>query len=524
MRLPIMILLYFYLCLCLGAKATAQKNSDPEALIAKALELAASNPVQAIKIGEHLTKNASSDLQRCDIALLMAISWYNKGQYGNSLTASFLAKELAVSGELKDQLAAATIFIASNLRILKLEGQSKRYLSIARRDLNFEGKSATKNHLLTGYLNQTALLAAESGNYGLSLRILSNSKKIAGKFPVQNHNNLSETFFITGKVKLAQKQYKLAIASFLKGMEVLPENNRYSIHYLLIANELAGAYFQQKKHQEAIRLLQDALPVSEKMEHIRLQESINRNLALNYLALKNRELYLFYNKRHLTLDDVADTLESESTSVAFSLISLDQETAYKSSKVLFVKYAYILLGAAILAILCLALVFLRNKSRINRLREILKYLQREKTITDLAPITDKKEPPRHLTIPAETEQYLLGRLKKFELSGRFTSKEMSLAVLAAEFNTNTKYLSEIINKHSSENFNTYINKLRIAYIVDKIKHQPKYRNYKIKYLADESGFSSHSSFATTFKSITGISPTTFIELLSDDRLENTATK
>ena len=41
-------------------------------------------------------------------------------------------------------------------------------------------------------------------------------------------------------------------------------------------------------------------------------------------------------------------------------------------------------------------------------------------------------------------------------------------------------------------------------------------NYKISYLAENCGFSSHSSFATVFKSITGISPVKFIELLNQE--------
>ena len=499
----------------------AQRDSDPEVLIAKAYELSDSNPTQAIKIGEHLSKNALSDLQRCNIALVMSKSWNRKGQYGNSLTASFLSKELAENNRFNDQWTAAAILIASNLRTLQLEGQGKRYLKVAERNLTVTGKSDIKNKLLIDFLNQTALFASKSGNYTLALHILDRSKKIAIRFSGQNQEDLSEVFFIMGEVNLALKQYESATDNFSKGLEVQRKGGNTSSYYLLIANELSEVYFQQKRHNEAIRLLLEVLPISEKTEHVRLQESINRKLALNYLALKNRELYLFYNKRHLTLDDVADTLESESTNVAFSLISLDQEAAHDSSKVLFAKCMYILLGIVIFTVFCLILVILRNKSRVSRLQEILKYLKIGK-LPNITPITDKKEPTRQLTIPVETEQHLLAKLKKFELSGRFTSKDMSLAVLAAQFNTNTKYLSEIINKHSGENFNTYINKLRIAYIVDKIKHQPKYRNYKIRYLADESGFSSHSSFATTFKSITGISPTTFIELSSSDSLENTA--
>ena len=107
-------------------------------------------------------------------------------------------------------------------------------------------------------------------------------------------------------------------------------------------------------------------------------------------------------------------------------------------------------------------------------------------------------------------------MKKFETTTKFTNKDLSLAVLAGQFDTNTKYLSEVINSNYNVNFNTYINRLRIHYIIQKLKTEPNFKSYKISYLAENSGFSSHSSFATVFKSITGISPVTFIELLKSE--------
>ena len=96
---------------------------------------------------------------------------------------------------------------------------------------------------------------------------------------------------------------------------------------------------------------------------------------------------------------------------------------------------------------------------------------------------------------------------------------MSLPLLAGQFETNTKYLSEIINNHYNDNFNTFINRLRINYIIEKLKSDPNYINYKISYLAEDCGYSSHSSFATVFKSIVGMSPVTFINLIKEEREE-----
>ena len=93
---------------------------------------------------------------------------------------------------------------------------------------------------------------------------------------------------------------------------------------------------------------------------------------------------------------------------------------------------------------------------------------------------------------------------------------MSLGMLAAQLNTNTKYLSEIINRQKNKNFNSYINELRINYITDKLRSNPNYLHYKVRYLAEECGFSSHSTFTTVFKSVVGVSPTIFLDFVREE--------
>lgn len=154
----------------------------------------------------------------------------------------------------------------------------------------------------------------------------------------------------------------------------------------------------------------------------------------------------------------------------------------------------------------------------NRLNEIINYLKITRN-NFINSITEKKEEVKKAPIPKETERQLLEKLQKFETTKKFTHKDISLAVLAGQFDTNTKYLSEVINSNYHVNFNLYINKLRINYIVEKLKVDSNFINYKISYLAENCGFSSHSSFATVFKLITGISPVTFIDLLKKEKEE-----
>lgn len=90
---------------------------------------------------------------------------------------------------------------------------------------------------------------------------------------------------------------------------------------------------------------------------------------------------------------------------------------------------------------------------------------------------------------------------------------MSLSLLSSQMEINTKYLSEVIN-NKEKNFNRYINKLRINHIVELLRSNPAFLNYKVSYLAEYSGFSSHSAFTTVFKSVTGMSPNTYIQEIS----------
>lgn len=112
-----------------------------------------------------------------------------------------------------------------------------------------------------------------------------------------------------------------------------------------------------------------------------------------------------------------------------------------------------------------------------------------------------------------TENKLLELLDDFEQGTLYNSKNMSLPFLAGTLNTNTKYLSFVINRYKSADFKTYINRLRIEYIVGKLSEDEKYRQYKISILAEECGFSSHSKFAAIFKAMTDYSPSAYIKML-----------
>jgi len=127
-----------------------------------------------------------------------------------------------------------------------------------------------------------------------------------------------------------------------------------------------------------------------------------------------------------------------------------------------------------------------------------------------------EEGSKTIIIPDKTELEILEKLKNFESSERFLDKQLRLATLAKQLDTNTRYLSTIINSAKNKSFNSYINFLRIQYVLEKLNSDPKYLSYKISYLAKESGFASQSSFTTAFKEVTGKTPSAYLKSLQMD--------
>jgi AraC-like DNA-binding protein len=123
--------------------------------------------------------------------------------------------------------------------------------------------------------------------------------------------------------------------------------------------------------------------------------------------------------------------------------------------------------------------------------------------------------PQKMSVQKERE--ILQKLEEWEKSEAYLDRNMSLSLLSAQLNINAKYISEVINTRKEKNFNGYINELRINHIIHLLHTDPVYLNYKVSYLADYSGFSSHSAFTTIFKSVTGISPHDYIQNISKNR-------
>ena len=173
------------------------------------------------------------------------------------------------------------------------------------------------------------------------------------------------------------------------------------------------------------------------------------------------------------------------------------------------KQLYFRVVTALVFIVCLLLGWhLYSKKR-----------EKEKFQKIMADLSDKKRTTlvpsnnQNSNLSPELTKTLVKNLEKFERQKKFLEKDMNLTKLATLLDTNTKYASLIIAEQRKKKTTTYINDLKIDFIVELLINNNKYRNYTNKALAEEAGFGSTQIFTLCFKNKIGMSPTSFIQQL-----------
>ncbi|MBV6647692.1 MAG: AraC family transcriptional regulator [Cyclobacteriaceae bacterium] len=112
-------------------------------------------------------------------------------------------------------------------------------------------------------------------------------------------------------------------------------------------------------------------------------------------------------------------------------------------------------------------------------------------------------------VKAKVYEHDFSILKEFmEVSMPYTNDQLNLKELAQQLGWPQRKLSEVINVQSGQNFNQFINSYRVEKAKLMLKDQTK-KHLSILGIAYEAGFSSKSSFNTTFKAVTGYTPSAF---------------
>ncbi|WP_299246560.1 AraC family transcriptional regulator [uncultured Aquimarina sp.] len=246
-------------------------------------------------------------------------------------------------------------------------------------------------------------------------------------------------------------------------------------------------------------------------------------LIENYKELDVSKEAIFYSKRRYKVDSVLNMIYTDSLKAMIAAYKTPKIVSDNDKRITDLKsevYNFKLVAFATVPLLLIVIglfVYLykdRNQYK-KSFNAVVAYT--EKLSEDAEPKVkeEKDKKLNDLNISQETVDVILKGISKFEKNNRYLNKKYSLSVLAKEVNTNSSYLSKVINIYMGKSFTNYLHDLRIGYAVDRLREDRQFRLYSIKGISEEVGFKNSESFSKAFHKKTGIYPSAFIKKLQN---------
>lgn len=415
--------------------------------------------------------------------------------------------------------------LADQYQNLELYNQSKKIIAHLLSDQKLLKSNDPKLRITTAKLYQLqALNLGINRDYTNALKNLDKSDQYINNKNEENkilkmENKIFRSSYLMKQHKLIE--YKKLIESVISDLEQ-QENQPFLLG--LAYENLSRYYFLTQDYKTSAKKLELGLSLVENLPFNNLKIKIYESLSRTYFALHNDLKYHQYNTYYNDLKTKTTLNTKEGIRYIVKLVETNQNKNIEFQKQTYLKSIWSSTFILSVIIISLFIYFLIIKNRNKDLKKQFYFFEKQssqqKQVVSPTTVLTKKTSDTEKNsnkISKEKEEEILQKLEEFEQSERYLNKNMSLSLLSSQMEVNTKYLSEVINNNKEKNFNGYINKLRINHIAQLLRNNPTFLNYKVSYLAEYSGFSSHSSFTTVFKSVTGMSPNAYIQEISKSK-------
>ncbi|SMC38071.1 helix-turn-helix domain-containing protein [Chryseobacterium sp. YR221] len=466
----------------------SDKNPEHKIILRKIISQAYAlqgNYVQAVNISNQKEEGGQKEKASHFIQLFgdynLADQYQNLGLYDQSkkIIARILAdRELLKSSHLKERMTLAKLFQlqAINAGVTRNYEVALQYLDKSNQYLHFDGHNEEKR-----ILGQENIIFRAT--FLMKLNKLEESKKLLDTV-IQDIENHGDNAFLSAFAHESMSRY----------------------------------FFIKEEYATAVKYLDQGFSKIEKLPYHDIKVIFYELYSKNYLALNNDEKYYYYNNLYTDQKTKIDSSKKEGIQSIVKLVETYHRKNIEFQRQRKLSQLRLTVTLILFLILATAVYFVYESGKNKDLKKQLGFFEnlKERENAIQAPKTEiqkvnKNQEKDSSKISKEKEDEILQKLKEWEQTDSYLNRNMSISVLSAQIGINTKYLSEVINTHKEKNFNAYINELRINHVAHLLKTDPAYLNYKVSYLAEHSGFSSHGAFTNVFKSVTGMSPNTYIQ-------------
>lgn len=503
----------------------AQTNKDFEILRDKAFQKLYENPEECIRYTQSLLLSEKEKDNRIILQKIISQAYTLEGNYVQAISI-YNQKEDENKTESQDVIYFVRLFDNYNLadiyQNLQLYSQSQKIIDQVLNDQKLLKTTDLKKRSVIAKLFQLqAINAAISKNYKQAIKSLKQSDQYLDI-------NTKEARFLKHENVLFLSNFLMRLNRQDEAQQLLekiiPEIETQDKSPFLLAyayQNLSKYYFQKKDYITATEKLKIGFGKIENLPYNGMKLIFYDLFSKNYLALKNDEKYLYYNNLYSSTKKTLETNRKEGIQYSIKLLENQHRENYTYKDQLHKSSLKSLVQIFILLILGLFIFwFYQFKTNKNLKKQILFFQKlelqdsvsiRERKTNENKNVKEQNQEKEIANNSKERDLKILKNIEEWEKTLVFLNKNMSLTVFSQQIGINKQYLSEFINSNKEKNFNTYINELRINYIANLLKNDPSYLNYKVSYLAEYAGFSSHGAFSNVFKSITGMSPNTYIQ-------------
>lgn len=304
----------------------------------------------------------------------------------------------------------------------------------------------------------------------------------------------------------------------------LKDNDDCQLDWL--SHIVGGGYNLKGNHKEALKHLNLALSETTNEERTL---TILKDLKETYVKLKDYKNATTYGDSYLKLKNTIDERKLrqefleiseryESDKKEHEIEMLNAENQY-SNLVIQKQNSQLWLVSLmlILLLLLLGLIFYYYQKQ-KRQRQIL-YTKNVQLAGRLKAKQDRTNPIKNgikvkndiSTLDEVTTNTIKTAILQFVSAEMYLDRDLTLSKMAKEMDTNTSYLSKVINEHYQISFTNFINELRISYTLRSLESVPEFSKYTVDHIAEKSGFASSSAFYKAFKKYTGLTPSYYIK-------------
>ncbi len=221
------------------------------------------------------------------------------------------------------------------------------------------------------------------------------------------------------------------------------------------------------------------------------------------------------NVRHVT----AFQLKTEhGEKMAEQKLLAEKEQVRLSSEVEYQKRARnILLVFSFLLLLSLTAIFVLYRKRDSAYKMLVE--KNKELVRAYSRLTkkDKKSGKQQKIKLSSDKGKLLIKIKYYlEDEKKYLSPNLKVSDVSKDLETNSSYISQIINNEYGKNFNHFVNDLRVQEAC-KLFHKGKYRENTIEGIAQMTGFNNRATFISAFKKYTGVTPSFYIKSIEREQ-------